>query len=314
MKSEHRHELQTNELGKIASEVAPYFERNGSKILSGFIAVVVLGGGLYWWSQTRGSTESAAWTKLLTAQTAEDFAGISEEFPGTTPAAWAQLNEANSLLQDGIRASFTDRAASLADLKLAQEKLDKLVARTDLPRELRVRALFGLARCLETTSGGDLKLAIDAYKKIVTEFTEPIYTVYRENSEERIKELETGSAQEFYAWFAKQNPKPVDRQRPQDGKFHGMNTDDLELPLTLPGVPDMLRQTMSEIEAKSPPESDPATPEAGDGKGSEKGSPEPDAPALPEEGGTADEPGAEKPGETSGESKETTPEEKSESN
>ncbi|MFN0196131.1 MAG: hypothetical protein ACKVT0_05255 [Planctomycetaceae bacterium] len=311
MKSEHRHELQTNELGRLAGEVAPFFERNGSKLLAGFIAIVVLGGGAYWWMKTRVSAESAAWTKLLTAQTVEDFAGISEEFPGTAPAAWAQLNEANSLLQDGIRDSFTNREAALANLKLAQEKFDKLVAPQNLPRELRVRALFGLARCLETTSNGDLTPAIEAYKKIAAEFTDPIYTIYRENSERRIKELETGAAQEFYAWFAKQNPKLADRPRPQDGKFHDMNPDDLELPMTLPGVPEMLRQTMSEIEAKSPPESDSATPE--DGAGAGKDSTEPEAPALPEES-DANESTTEKSGETSEEPKDATPEEKTESN
>ncbi|MEX1233009.1 MAG: hypothetical protein WEB58_22360 [Planctomycetaceae bacterium] len=308
MKSEHRHELQRNELGNLANQVAPFFEQHGSKILMGLIAVVLLAAGIYWWQGTVGQAETAAWTSLMTADSAEEFATVAEKYPGTTPAAWAMLNEATSHLQEGTRLSFIDRQAAENDLKLAKEKLTELVEKKDLPRELRVRALYALARCLETTSGGDVAPAIDAYKKILTEFTDPIYSVYRENAEQSIKSLESGATQDFYAWYAKQNPKPSDRPKPQDGMFHGMNPSDLELPVTLPSVPEMLQDSVLKIKAQSAPETtapaipgeEPSDDDSIEAKPPAGESSSPEAPALPEEGdATTEEPSEDAAGDDS---------------
>lgn len=287
MKSEHRHELQRNELKNLADRTAPFFEENGSKILTGLIAIVLVAAGFYWWQGSVGQTETAAWTGLLTAESAEDFATVAEKYPGTPPAAWAMLNEATTHLRDGTRMSFVDRQAAETDLKLAKEKLTELVERKDLPRELRVRALFALARCLETTSGGDVAPAIDAYKKIIAEFDAPIYSVYREKATEAIASLEEGSTQDFYAWYAKQNPKPSDRPRPRDGMFPGLNPNDLELPTTLPTVPEMLQEPVERLKQESAAEESPAPPTSGEGEEPAEDdateSSAPDAPALPEE-------------------------------
>ncbi|MDA0833011.1 MAG: hypothetical protein O2955_11770 [Planctomycetota bacterium] len=284
MKSEHRHELQRNELGNLAQQAAPFFEQHGSKILSGLIALILVASGIYWWQGTAGQAETAAWTGLVTAQSSEDFATVAEKYPGTAPAAWALLNEATAHLRDGIQRSFDNRQAADTDLKLAKEKLTELVEKKNLPRELRVRALYALARCLETTSGGDVAPAIDAYKKIIAEFTDPIYSVYRENAERSIKSLESGESQDFYAWYAKQNPKPSDRPKPQDG-FHGLNPGDLELPVTLPSVPDMLRESVSKI--KSEADEDTEAPNGESSNDNDASAPE--APALPEDGNATDE-------------------------
>ncbi len=55
--------------------------------------------------------------------------------------------------------------------------------------------------------------AIETYQRLVTEF--PI-SVYKDYAEARIAALKTGTAQDFYAWFEQQNPKPADREMPKD--------------------------------------------------------------------------------------------------
>jgi hypothetical protein len=113
----------------------------------------------------------------------------------------------------GVETSLTDRAASDADFLQAKDLFEKLL-NSDVPKEIREAALDGMARTLEATSSGDLSEAIKAYETLVAEFPN---SMYRDYAEHRIKELKQPDAQEFYAWFRKQNPKPADRPKPEDG-------------------------------------------------------------------------------------------------
>jgi hypothetical protein len=81
------------------------------------------------------------------------------------------------------------------------------------------RALFGLARAKEALPDKNLgpskvdDAAIETYQRLLTEF--PI-SIYKDFAESRIAALKTGTAQDFYAWFEQQNPKPADREMPKD--------------------------------------------------------------------------------------------------
>jgi hypothetical protein len=214
MKSEHRHELQTHELQKLTVRARPFLEVYG-KILLGLAAALVVAVlvGIWWVSSSRAQG-SVAWTQLLEARSAEDFASVADKHPGTPAASWAKLRAAEMHLESGVQLLFTNREAGLADLKAARESFEALVGQASLPQEIRERALFGLGRTLESLSTGDTGEAVAVYQRLVNEFPNSMFAGV---TKRRIETLETGGAKEFYDWFAQQNPKPPEPAKPRDG-------------------------------------------------------------------------------------------------
>lgn len=216
MDSHHRHELQQNDLGKITNQALPFFEKYGMQLAIGLaaIAVIVIGGA--WWYSESSVTTADSWTLLDYAvhkntPSADDFANVVDKHPGTTAAAWAKLKEAEDYLKSGMAAAFTNRDASQADLKKAQDAFQKLEAGgPGISPDIRERALFGLARCLESTSDGNTEDAIKAYSRLSTDFPQGMF---KGIAQDRIKTLESADAKAFYAWFHQQKPEPKDPHR-----------------------------------------------------------------------------------------------------
>jgi hypothetical protein len=223
MKSEHRHELKTNELERIASEwghtAERYVQDNWMLLAVAVVAIAIGAGGLVYWRSSSGVAGQQGWREFASANKASDFGNIADKFPGTAAGSWARLMEGEIELSSGVRSSFTDRAAGRSDLKKAQENFEKLIADKATPSDVMERALFGLARAKEALPDKNLgpskidDAAIETYQRLLTEF--PI-TIYKDYAESRIAALKTGTAQDFYAWFEQQNPKPADREMPKD--------------------------------------------------------------------------------------------------
>ncbi len=223
MKSEHRHELKTNELERIASEwghtAEHYVQDNWMLLAVAVVAIAIGAGGLVYWRSSSGVAGQQGWREFASANKASDFGNIADKFPGTAAGSWARLMEGEIELSSGVRSSFTDRAAGRSDLKKAQENFEKLIADKATPSDVMERALFGLARAKEALPDKNLgpskidDAAIEIYQRLLTEF--PI-TIYKDYAESRIAALKTGTAQDFYAWFEQQNPKPADREMPKD--------------------------------------------------------------------------------------------------
>lgn len=220
MKSEHRHELQTNDLSKLFVQAGEFLQKNRQPLLIATITIVVLVAAYAVYSSRVGTDSAESWTRLASAQSAEAFANVADDFEGTTAGAWARLRESELNLQQGIPLAFTNRPGEIneiSELKQAKRGFDKLLNDSSVPAAVRERALMGMARYLETTCDGNTEAAIRAYKQYVSEFQN---SSQRPLAEKRIEALETQSAKDFYAWFYKQHPKPADRAKPQDG-FHG---------------------------------------------------------------------------------------------
>src|SRR5580704_16547373 len=223
MKSEHRHELKTNELERIASEwghtAEHYVQDNWMLLAAAVVAIAIGAGGLVYWRSSSGTAGQQGWREFASANKASEFGNVADKFSGTAAGSWARLMEGEIELTSGIRSSFTDRAASRSDLKKAQENFEKLIADKATPSDVMERALFGLARAKEALPDKNLgpskvdDAAIETYQRLVTEF--PI-SIYKDYAESRIAALKTGTAQDFYAWFEQKNPKPADREMPKD--------------------------------------------------------------------------------------------------
>ncbi len=253
MDSEHRHQLQQNDLGQLAAQAVPWLTQYGAQALIGIaVALVVLIGGAVWWS-TAESADEAAWSKIASAETVDEFGAVADKYPGTLPAAWAHLRSGELNLESGIAAMFRDRELALKDLASAKEEFEQVLKATvRLPGNLRERALLGLARVLEATCDGDTGPVVAAYEQILKDFPE---SIYKPEVDQKVAELKTGEASEFYRWFHAQKPTPAPFPRPQDGAGG-----------TLPaGNPFELPPALKSPATTSPPSSTPpttSTPEA----------------------------------------------------
>ena len=262
MKSEHRHELQQHDLAKIfESKVGPFFEANGAKILIGLVVVVVLIIGFSMWTNSSSQAVAEGWTQLASCQTTEEFANVAERFSGSDVGMWARLNEADGHLRAGIPLMFSDRKGGEDELAQAKDAYGKLLEAGGVPAQIRERALFGMARCLEATSAGDTAEAVQAYQRLLSEFPA---SVYRKKAEDQVEALQTGSVQDFYAWFEKQDPKPADLETPRDG---AAGASPMNFPITLPQVPEALQlsdeeraKILQETATEEPIATEPAAP------------------------------------------------------
>lgn len=266
MHSEHRHQLQQNELGQLTVKVIPWFEQHGMQLVVGIgVAFALLIGGMIWWN-TAASADTDAWTRLSSATTLDEFGTVVDAHPGTLAAAWADLRIGELNLESGVEAMFRDRELGLKDLKASRESFEKVLsASVTLPDNLRERAMLGLARVMETTCDGNTAPVVEAYEKLLTRFPK---SIYKPSVEQKITELKSGGASEFYAWFHKQTPKPAAFPRPQDGaagSTPAFNPLDLPPSATDSGAskPPMTQETPAEPAPESEtPKSEPAKTEA----------------------------------------------------
>ena len=213
MKSQHRHELQTNELSKLAARATEWYEAYHMK--AGIVVAVIclVSAVVIYFVRSAQAERAAGWAAFAACRTAEDYANVAEDFAGTDVGLWASLLEAENHLQQGLQLMFTDRPAAISDLKASEKAFETVLNHKSAPAEVRERALFGMAALREAISDGETGSAIELYKKLVNEFPE---SVYRELAEQRIDDLQSGSSQEFYAWFHQQNPQPKDLDLPSD--------------------------------------------------------------------------------------------------
>lgn len=217
MKTEHRHELKANDLQEVAVKVESFYERNAASLQWAIIGVAfLLACGIYYW-RTTAAVEAAAWNELSQSETADQFSKVATDYDGSRAAGWAKLRAANSYLETYLRDSFENREKANTDLKNAKEILTGLT-KTGGPSEFRQQVLFAYARATEMGLEGDTKPAVEAYETLLKDFPE---TVFKREAEHRIRALKSPQAQEFYAFFSKQNPKPAAPPKPNDAKAGG---------------------------------------------------------------------------------------------
>ncbi|MGD9856085.1 MAG: tol-pal system YbgF family protein [Planctomycetaceae bacterium] len=212
MKSQHRHELAQNDLSKILGRWIEKFDERANTILIAIVVVALIAAGLIFWTRTTANQRENGWIELAACTSPEDFANVADAFAGSPAGAWARLRAANGFLQEGVRLSLSDRPASNERLEQAREAFESLLSGGH-PAPIREQSLLGLAVTQESLSDGQTDPAIAAYEKLLSEFPE---TRFKDWANVRIDALKTGSAQEFYAWFRKQNPKPADMPVPND--------------------------------------------------------------------------------------------------
>jgi hypothetical protein len=252
--NQHRRDLNTNELEKIALKAKPFLEQHQNTIVYAVCAVLLVSAFVFYLSRSWGAGDPVGWDEFIQAvhgNSPDGFGQVAEKYPNRTVGQWALLGEAEIYLAQGVRSSFTDRKGALSDLKAAREKFETLLAMSHLPTNVKERGLFGLSRCLETISDGDNEQAIKAYEAFLREFPDSTYAAIAEH---QIRLLKSEEGKSFYAWFAQQDPKPEDRPRPSDGLPPGHPGVDPGSLIQLPDLPDALKLPEAEGPRGSAPD------------------------------------------------------------
>ncbi len=215
MTEEHhfQHDADQTELEKWLNAVLSKAEPYSNQILMGFIAATVIAVVGIFWLRSTGEAASAGWTEYVANEAPDDYKEVAEEYPDTPVATWAQLQAGRLYLSEGLNAALSNRETSDKQLNNAKDSFETILKKTNAPAAAREEALAGLASTLEALSDSDTGPAIKAYEELLQEFPE---TTHGPWAQRRIEALKTGEAQNFYAWFRKQNPQPTDRPKPKD--------------------------------------------------------------------------------------------------
>jgi predicted negative regulator of RcsB-dependent stress response len=206
MKTQRRHELQTNQLadsiGRYLQTVRPY-----QKQLSfGLIALVVIVGAVIWLNNQQQSQASASWSNFFDAlaeQKPDALEDVVRLHPDSTAALWAQLSAGDMKLAGGAAMLYVDRKDAEKNLRDAEKAflaVEQGAARYPL---LLQRAQFGLGQVYESLFS--VEKARDAYKRVLEIDAD---SALADVAKRRIEALSDQSVESWYAWFERQQPVP----------------------------------------------------------------------------------------------------------
>lgn len=282
MKAQHRHELEANYLAgwleaKI-EQIKPYTQ----VIVGVAVAVGLLSGVYLYLKHMDSSAEQAASNSLVSAITNQvdpikAYQETIEAHPGTPQATAAQLLMGEQLLRTGSEQLYTNKPEGRNNLGKAADLFTE-VASTAKDQMMQAIALYGLGRAHESL--GELDRARADFEKLKKEYPS---SSLKEEAERHLANLGKQSTKEFYDWFAKQDPRPLDMRREpgQPGQKPGFDlTDPAKMPESDLKLPSAFDKTPPP--SATPPES--ASPDSTDAtKPSGESTPAPTAnPSQPE--------------------------------
>lgn len=226
MKTERRHELQTNELAQWLAgwieKITPY-----SRVILGCLVLGVAAFlALAFVNGQRENAQQESWTRYFRefqAQNVEGLAEVATEFEGTKAGLWAQQAAADLRLANAVGEQYRDPEAARELLEQAREEY-RAVAEKAPDSMLKQRALFGLAQSLESL--GDIDGSLKQYEAVIS--VDPESTVGK-LAASRSKVVSRPETKDWYAWFVQQ--KPVESPLSAPGLFQNLQD--------LPATPDI---------------------------------------------------------------------------
>ena len=237
MKTERRHELQTNELastlGNFIASVRPY----SRLIAAGLLAIVMLLAAVGYVTAKSTARVAVAWEQYFQGFTEQDedrLASTSEGYYGTPAAVWARLTLADINLYDGSQKILTDKAA--AKDHFLQAATNYRTVLNDSKQDLVLqRAHLGMGRTYEAQN--ELEQARSEYGAVIKGWPD---SALAEVARERTANLDRSSTKHFYDWLARYTPprrvsQPGTPGRKPEFNIENVNPDDVKLPSVLGG-------------------------------------------------------------------------------
>lgn len=196
MKSEHRHDLETNALAKRLAVAIEKLQPYMSTVIGIAVTVVVVLLGISYMSGASSARQSEAWNTYNQAvegliPNLVQLQRSAEDHAGSPMAKWANVTWADGQVWMASRAFLQDRDASMEALNRAESAYRSLLIDADDP-QLVNRAHFGLGRVFELR--GDLEKARDEYALVQGGF--------ESLAVQQIEKLEEQQTQQIYEWLA----------------------------------------------------------------------------------------------------------------
>lgn len=205
MKTDRRHELQTNVLadwiGKHLQQGQGYSKTLVAILL--LVAAAAIAGSFL--IKDQAARTQASWNQFFQAFSERDpdaLGVVASANQGTTASVWAHLAEADLKLAEGIGDLYTNRDNAKKNLAAAEANYLAVAGATS-EKLLRERAWFGLGQTYESLA--DVDKAKEFYGKLVA--SAPTSALGKE-AHRRADALSDPSTAKWYNWFANQTPRP----------------------------------------------------------------------------------------------------------
>lgn len=301
MKTERRHELQTNMLADKMAAWIEAAEPYSRAILAGIVAIVVIAFAVVYISAQHNEQVAKAWDQVLDALGKQDVGQLNEtaaQYPRTAVADWARLMAADLALARGSAQVFQDKKDAQDEIRRAADLYEELKNSTDFD-EVQEKAIYGLARAEESL--GELQKAKPLYKAVADRGG-----TYAAVAQQRWDDLQRTEVKEFYDWYAKYEPPRPSEQPDKRPDFLNDNLDNTS-PLQLPkSITERLPTTVTPPAAGESPVGDEPVPTVVPKKSAEE-KPAAETPATSAEKPAAEKdaapPAAEKPAADSGDAR-----------
>jgi hypothetical protein len=206
MKTERRHELQTNVL---ASSLAHWLKAAQPYSRAGLAIVIALVVALFAWAylSTQNTRRVAdGWNEYFEAVSGSnpdpraELRDISSRYSDMLIGQWARLTLGNIELDVGTNQLLSDRKAARDQLRESREKFKALLLEAT-HRTIRERATYGLALTHEGL--GELDEARAQYRELAKQWPDGPFAAV---AEARARELDELPTKNFYDWLARYEP------------------------------------------------------------------------------------------------------------
>ncbi len=196
MKSQHRHELETNWLAKRVGDWLNVIQPYNSLIVGTVAAVVVSVVGFTYYRSASAARQSEAWNTYNQAvgglmPNLNTLRESAEEYPDSPMQQWADVTWADGQVWLASRSILQNRAAATEAVNRATGVYQGLLKKTS-NEQLKSRAHFGLGRVYELRC--ELDKAREEYRAVTGGFADV--------AEQRIKDLDEADAKDTYSWLA----------------------------------------------------------------------------------------------------------------
>lgn len=237
MKSQRRHELQTNyladHLGTAVETSKPY----AMWVMIGLAAVLVVSIGYGIYAAQAAKANSEAWGDYyfnIGAGDAEVFQQIAEDHPNTAASQWALQAWADNQMLLGLDQIYTNRKQAEETIQSAIDAYQGIIKSTYEP-ELKNRAAIGLAQAYESL--GKLDDAARYYQQVAGSSQDGFASM----AAQRLAWIKSGEGKAFYDWLASVRTTPATPPALPSDLSKPPQTPDIEFPikqnpLTLPGA------------------------------------------------------------------------------
>lgn len=208
MKSERRHELQSNKLAEILEQNAEKVRPYSRALLGGLILVVAVIAVLLIWRSREQSARETAWSDFFAAVEfgeRDELSQIAENYPDTNAGLWARFMFADGQVAEGLANLYRDHELGRESLELALDTWGTLLNGLSTSQQndplLAGRAHLQMGKVEEALQHFDS--AKEHYQFVIDKW--PDHAVGK-RAEQALELIEQGDTESFYTNFYRARP------------------------------------------------------------------------------------------------------------